>query len=142
VTCRCGEGAARRGREVSSPRAGRPSRMRGAEFARDRGADPRAHSVVHLQIVRVLGFVLKGAPTLPVLARSTREAEASETSALATLQKRGAGSSAPSSRSDSRDSERAAKCPRNRSVPRHDGARWSPSRSLACRALGVFPRDR
>ena len=50
------------------------------------------------------------------------------------MQKRGAGSSDPSSRSDSRDGERARDCPRNRSAPRHDGARWSASRSLACRA--------
>jgi hypothetical protein len=39
-------------------------------------------------------------------------------SPAATMQKRGAGSSGPSSRSDSRDGERAQDCPRNRSAPR------------------------
>ena len=58
----------------------------------------------------------------------------------ATMQKRGGRSSGPSSPSDSRDSERAWNCPRDRSVPKHDGARWSASRSLACRATRVSRR--
>jgi hypothetical protein len=57
-----------------------------------------------------------------------------ETAAEGTKQKREAGSSGPSSRSDSRDSERAGNCRRNRSGPRYEGLPRGASRSLACAA--------
>jgi hypothetical protein len=84
------------------------------------------------------GAVSPGANSGPESSALIRRAPRSSRRAIApraaTMQKRGASFSGPSSRSDSRDSERAGNCPRNRSVPRYDGVGWSASWSLACRA--------